>query len=161
MNIHKANSTYSSTKNYLLLSLLLNPSLISPLILLLLLYFPLSPLHLTLSVLLFLGLLGLPLPVHGSLTPCVLPGPAYVQLRGSGGNPGTHQTSLHINLSWRHSPLPSLAPREITITPKLKIQCLTRISCFLFSLLSSAFWPHHLSPPSLLMTLLRSSIRRL
>ena len=84
----------------LLLSLFLNPSLIYPLILLLLLYFPLSPLHLTLSVLLFLGLLGLPLPVHGSPTPCVPPEPAYVQLRGSGGNPGTHQTFLHINLFW-------------------------------------------------------------
>ena len=38
------------------------------------------------------------------LTPCVPPGPAYVQLRGSGANPGTHQSSLHTNLSWRHSP---------------------------------------------------------
>ena len=58
------------------------------------------PLPLTLSVLLFLDLLGLPLPVHGSPTPCAPPEPAYVQRRGSGGNPGTHQTSLLINLSW-------------------------------------------------------------
>ena len=84
-----------------------------------------------------------------------------MQLRGSGGNPGTHQTSLHINLSWRPSPLPSLAPREITLTPKLISNCLTHNSCFLFFLLSSAFRPHHLSPPSLLMTSLRSSMRRL
>ena len=120
-----------------------------------------SPLHLTLSVLWFLGLLKLPHPVHGSLTPCVPPGPAYVQLRGSGGNPGTQQTSLHTNLSWPHSPLPSLAPREITIKLKLINPCLTLFNCSLFSLLSSAYRPQHLSPPSLLMTLLCSSMRSL
>ena len=80
------------------------------------------------------------------------PGPAYMQQRGSGGNPRTHWILLLTSLFWRHSPLPLPAPREITIKLKSISPCVTLVNYSAFFLLTSAHLSHHPSPPSLLMT---------
>ena len=67
---------------------------------------------------------------------CIPQRPAYLQQRGSRGNPGTHQNFLPTILSWRNSLLPSPPPREMTIKLKSTSNSHKLFSIFL-SLLST------------------------
>ena len=135
------------------------PSPISPLTLLFLLCFPLSSALNSLCPL--VSRTARASPPSPWLQP---PHTSRASLRAAEriwGRSRTHQTALHTSLSWWHSPLLLLAPRVSNIKLKSLSPCLTLINYSLFSIFSSAYWPHHLSPPSLLMTLQNYSMRRL